>query len=36
LAREGAPEGVVVLPGDQVLGRLTLAEIVSAMTRPDK
>ncbi|MCD6075718.1 MAG: transporter, nucleotide binding/ATPase protein, partial [Rhodospirillales bacterium] len=36
LAREGAPEGVVVLPGDQVLGRLTLAEIVAAMTRPDK
>lgn len=36
LVRENATEGVVVLPGDQVLGRLTLGEIVSAMVRPDK
>ena len=36
LARAGAAEGVVVSPGDQVLGRLTLAEIVTSMTRPEK
>jgi glycine betaine/proline transport system ATP-binding protein len=36
LAREGAAEGVVVGLSDQVLGRLTLAEIVAAMTRPSK
>jgi glycine betaine/proline transport system ATP-binding protein len=36
LAREGAAEGVVVGLSDQVLGRLTLAEIVASMTRPAK
>ncbi len=36
LVREGAAEGIVVLPGDQVLGKLTLAEIITAMVRPDK
>ncbi len=34
LAREGAATGLVVGPGDQVMGRLTLAEITQAMTRP--
>ena len=36
LVRADAAEGIVILPGDQVLGRLTLAEIVTAMTRPEK
>lgn len=35
LAREGAHGGLVVGPGDQVLGRLTLAEITQAMVRPN-
>lgn len=34
LAREQASEGIVVLPGDHVLGRLTLVDITAAMTRP--
>ncbi len=35
LAREGAHGGLVIGPGDQVLGRITLAEITQAMVRPN-
>ena len=34
LARDGVDSCIVVAPGDQVLGRLTLAEILAAMARP--